>query len=413
MVIRQRLVASSLGLALVGALAMSCGEKKEDDKSEEEEADGTGGVAGNGGSGAKTTVVVSGILNVGAALNLAAPKLDEIKLYCVTFGNPPVAGTSEFSATGAFSVTLPKGVAFGCFVNEKATGKTVATFVRAAVDTKAFGDGETETLALDADAELGTLTLGENGKVSIPVAVLTGKVTTAPAATLFDKDLMHDTSYTMKCVETGVDATSLATCRKDITNGQATASVYFRILKGKRTDGSAVRGLAVWASKDAFVACGSIDMPQALRDGLKTKEGIDLDGIAVGANFTYNDTTCKQRGGDNGGNGGNDQPQGLLLTIEGDGEDNGDEQPQDLYALNELRSDAFAHSFREEDHHAENRQNGACNFLHSTGISFTGSDAASIQGAFKTSEKVYGPGCTATDLGYAYGGTFNVEFTKK
>lgn len=31
MVIRQRLVASSLGLALVGALAVSCGEKKDDD----------------------------------------------------------------------------------------------------------------------------------------------------------------------------------------------------------------------------------------------------------------------------------------------------------------------------------------------------------------------------------------------
>ena len=68
----------------------------------------------------------------------------QYSLYCVTFSNPPISGTGNFAADGAYSVTLTDaaGLPVGCFIND-AANKPVATLTFEVGAGDEFDDGTT------------------------------------------------------------------------------------------------------------------------------------------------------------------------------------------------------------------------------------------------------------------------------
>lgn len=364
---------------LAAALALSgCGKKEKDDDEEEETDPNAPG--GSGGGGSSDTVTVAGKLGVGSSLALA-PTLDTLKLFCVTFEETPRSASSEFGTDGAFSVTLPKNVNFGCFVNDKTTNMPVATFVVASEGK--FGGGSS-SIALSGSVDLGSLTLGEDGTVQIPAATIEGNASAATNG--IDVDALHGVTYTMEC-QNGGNAEAYAQCQKDLGGDGKGMDVFLRIMKGTE-GGKDIRGMGVWANATAFANCGSIDMEQSLVTKLG-EQGITLSTVSVGT-FAA-ESACPRRGEDD-------------MNTDADVTD----KLSDYYALSgiEIRGGGF--SFRDSDEHSD--QSGNCHRSHTTAIEFTGTNDV-MYGAFTSTDSRYGD-CGTEGEG-TEGGSFSVKFTKK
>ncbi len=103
---------------------------------------------------------------------LAGP-LGGYKLYCVTFGSPPVAASGTADSSGNVSVTFAaQGVAFGCFVQD-AAGSTVATLSFQAASTAGTA------LTVSSSTSLGNITVDLNSGLA-SASVSTGTVATTP-----------------------------------------------------------------------------------------------------------------------------------------------------------------------------------------------------------------------------------------
>lgn len=95
------------------------------------------------------------------------------KLFCVTFGSPPVAGSGSADTSGNVSVTFAaQGVAFGCFVQD-AGGNTVATLSFQAAATAGTA------LTLSGNTSLGNITVDLNSGLA-SANVSTGTVAATP-----------------------------------------------------------------------------------------------------------------------------------------------------------------------------------------------------------------------------------------
>ena len=356
------------GLAVA---TVACGSKKDDSN---DSSGDTSATSVNSGGEADSTIALTGKINIaGASL---VDSLTGLQLYCITFAETPSAAKSDFGTDGSFSVILPKGVNFGCFVNDKATNATVASLVVES-DSEGFGSGQS-AMALSSSADLGALTIGSDGVVKVPKAVLAASE--APTSAGIVADDLDGVEYKMECQDVG-DATVLATCKQNILDGNDSATVFFRVLKGTE-GGNDIRGLGVWENKAAFTACGSVDMTTAEQADLLAKDGVTLTNVTSGAFSTSAD--CPRRnatGGDASGN------------------------IQHYFALSKLVPNGSGYSFRSED----DQQNGDCSDKDSTSIEFTGTNAV-MYGAFASSE--YKSAC-GTDAATSTVASFNVKFTKQ
>lgn len=148
-------------------------------------------------------ITISGTLGASQALSMKAANdvgswavtLSDLEIYATCFSNPPAIAQGNVSATGTFSVSLncPAGSFVSGLFRDKTNYESVGLiqFVdTSASDMSGAASGKTTTsIALSGAVSLGAITLGSDGKVSIPVSQIQTSVTssdTVSAATAFD-----------------------------------------------------------------------------------------------------------------------------------------------------------------------------------------------------------------------------------
>ncbi len=373
------------------------------------------------------TLALSGVALTGTWL---APTLDSIEMFCVTFEETPRAAKSDFDATGKFSLTIPKNVNFGCFVNDKVTHKTLASVVVEAA-AGGLGSGGQSALAISGSLDLGNLTIGADGTIKIPQAKLDSVKAVATAGIVADD--LNSATYVMTCQASGNDQND-AQCKQDIADGNKESTVFLRILKGTAADGHAVLGLGVWQDEATFTACGGFDMTADEVAKIKSKDGIDLTQVSAGV-FTI----------------------GANCSLKDKVREANQDNIAGYFALSELVPNGAGFSFRAESHEGggggdQNQEQGSnvpgtptgtdvgtgtgtngptdpnaptgpsgpsgpsgpgpggdnCQVQHTTGIEFTGTNAVMF-GAFSNSD-VAGGGCNSPTSEIS---SFSVKFTKK
>jgi len=371
----SRHVKAVCATAAVATLVLAGCGKKEDDAE-------TSAIA--------STITLSGTLKLGSTslvdspyqlASSTAPASGDI-VFCVTFAEVPEAGKGTVGSDGKFSLTMPGGKPMGCFLNSS-SGSTKATFIFADSGSSAMGSSTSSSVALGKDIDLGSISMSSDGKISIPYASISGATAselTGSSNLGIDLDQVHGNSYAMSCVTTG-DAVSDARCKSDMSD----STVFFRVLKGSK-GGVDVRGLGAWASKEAFTACGSIDMTDAEKAKI---DGVTFTQGSTGSAYSSS-SSCRLRGQETTRN-----------------KDN----LQDYYMLSAIKPDGMG-GFSAKTN-GEHKISATCTLYDETSIVFTGSaDAmygAFIMGAFLSS------GCSASDAqnNSAYQASFNVKFTKK
>ena len=258
----------NLKVVAISALALSmfgCGKKKSKSSSDDGSSDltisGQLSLSGSDNSGAALTGFDSN-LNLGS-FNVTA---DDLSIYCVTFTLPPVAGTGEVSADGAFSLNIANGkdASVGCFILKGTTQLGTIVFEDPSEKSLSGENSTADKTAFSGNANLGAITFDlETGKavVDLSKVVVTKKVD-ASAETAFDftgtykitaSGITQPTGYTAPC------PARVPGQQGDNCNGPKEGeNVYFRRLVGKSTEdaGKDVFGVMVWASKASHVACG-------------------------------------------------------------------------------------------------------------------------------------------------------------
>jgi hypothetical protein len=240
-----------------------------------------------GRSQSGTSVTVEGTLTSAGAVVSVGPHLraagvtaplalTDLKIFCVTFEEPPAAGSSNVSADGSFSVTIAAlGVPFGCFVIDSTSGEQVATLVLRRNTTSLSGSGSTDTTQITSDdggIDLGGVTLNLDEGIAVADA---GNV---DGATDDDIDNPFDPTGTWNfgCVEPPANS-GYASCA-DMDEGPEDGEVMFlHRISGTDASGSKRHGLGIWQSQAAFLNCGGIEGVATTPGGTATSVGITLD----------------------------------------------------------------------------------------------------------------------------------------
>lgn len=245
-----------------------------------------------------------------AGITTAAISLTDLKLYCVTFEDPPAAGTGDVAADGSFSVSIAAaGTPFGCFVIEKSTGNQVATLVLRRSTTSLAGTDTTDTTQIttdDSEIDLGKVTLNLDEGVAIADAASVKGKTSSEVDNPFDPT----GTWKFACVEPPPDS-GYESCegpgpgpdpgpgpggpgpgpiQERITVRQAQQGPgeygYLHRISGTDADGNKRYGLGLWDSKAAFLNCGGIEGVATTQGGTTTSSGITLDVPDGVFNFT-------------------------------------------------------------------------------------------------------------------------------
>lgn len=372
----NRSMGQGLSLLLLVSLAGACGKKDD-----------------NEATSIPATINLTGTMKLGVTaldgvvMSLSganAPVAGDV-VFCVTFAETPTAGKGALASDGKFALTMPGGVALGCFLNS-AAGATKATFVFPVVS--ALGSDGATSIALGADVNFGELIIGADGKVPVTAASIekstaTSVVGSKTSGIEFDK--LHNQTYKLSCVASG-DAVTDAACKKDMESDGGSMTVYWRVVKA--TEGAnAVLGVGAWASKASFEACGSIDGTDAEKAAIT---GVNFSQFTSAAAYTAA-SACKLR--------------------EGQGTVRSRETIQDYFMLSQAVPDgAGGYSLRSEG--SPYNISATCTTYHNTSIILTGT-TDTMFGAFVSEERA-GSTCTAAEREQAgeYTSKFNVKFTK-
>lgn len=184
------------------------------------------------------------------------------KVICITSEPPISTYTGTVDSTGAFSVNVPKGLSVGCSVTDTSDTQ-VATFVISKTSGKNMR-GESQTIdrfGLDSDANLGSLSYDETGKITIPETTLGSSLKTETLTTPFDPTgtwTVASVDFTMPTGYSAVCASGSNNCHGP-TEGE---SLFLKRINGYEWDGQARTsnqkyGIMVWSSQTAYTACGS------------------------------------------------------------------------------------------------------------------------------------------------------------
>ncbi len=296
--------------------------------------------------------------------------ITDYKFYCVTFEEEPYADSASLGSDGSFSLEIPAGVPFGCFIN--LSGVPVAT-VRV-VDSvgSGFSNQSSDTLNLASSVDLGNLSIDlDKGEVAIPITKIADAKNDDVASAL-DLDTVHGNNYTLECLDSGSILMNAA-CEEFVSDSP---TVFMRILKASTGSGD-VHGLGVWASKAAFDACGSIDMNTTTANGIVTEEGDGFSWVQMDAGVFDNvGTTCAVRDGENPADVANAHGQELL---------------EDHYAMSKLVQFGSAWNMTQYEEDSYDNNGEDCNYSHSTSVTFSaGSTAGNLVGNFSISENTWG-----------------------
>ena len=109
---------------------------------------------------------------------LSATPLSGYQLYCVTFANPPAAGTGTVDASGNVAVTFSAtSTPFGCFILDPSNNGVATLFF-----TNTTNGQKGQTVSFSGDTNLGTITVDTTSGVALATLPSNGSlVTTTPS----------------------------------------------------------------------------------------------------------------------------------------------------------------------------------------------------------------------------------------
>jgi len=180
----------------------------------------------------------------------------DYKLYCVTFTDPPNAGTGIFDATGNFSVTIDNaaGLAVGCFIQKVADNSTVATVTFDTGTASGLSDGGDASVALSGGAFTVNIAFDpETGSATADVSALSSSFVDT-STTAFEVNNLGGT-WDLSCPPEDLECNF-----GDPQQPQTSVRVFFDILTGTDAAAKTVHGMGVWESEAAFTQCGGTEM---------------------------------------------------------------------------------------------------------------------------------------------------------
>jgi hypothetical protein len=332
-------------------------------------------------SGAVTTaseLTVSGL----SAKGLAQKAITDYDMYCVAF-NEAASSDSDSLADGEFSLELPADTPFGCFIVDPAANNSIVATLTIEDNSQEDLAGQpvkSTSMSLGSSVSLGTLTFTEGSTEIIVSASQIAEAVSTKASDL-DIDDIHNTSWTLSCLDSSDSA-----CAAFVSES---SEVYFRIIKATHNTEGQVYGLGVWASQEAFAACGSADVETGGMSGA-VSEGYTFTQLTEGA-FTSGVSCPLRDGGD---------------PAESD-------NLQLYYTLEKLIVSGNMFTLLEEEEETYTGLGGnPCTEYEKFSVSFTPSGASTLYGQFEQTEKVSGAGCDPEDI-ESETSSFKVKFTKQ
>ncbi len=253
-----------------------------------------------GDEGESGLIALSGSLSGGAASSKigASEKLGSqsvdfggLKIYCVSFSDPPQIGEASIGLDGSFIVNVPAHVPLGCFINDAATNQSLASLV---IDdgVSGYAGNSSSTLNLSGSINVGPINLDlDTGVAKIPHAAIAPQL--GVPGTSLDVAGLHDSSYIMSCVNSGNLLMDDACAQFVAGDGD---TVYMRVMQGTRA-GATAYGLGVWRSKPDFLNCGGIDLMDSEKTYIETSDDFTFTSVVTGASFVDDQIACETRDG--------------------------------------------------------------------------------------------------------------------
>lgn len=158
----------------------------------------SGGSSGSGSNSSESTLTLSGTLGATSSLSVqdaGAMAIDtgNLKVQAVAFTSPPTIVSSDVGSDGTFSVSLPgaKGAATSAYFLDKTDDSQVGVIVFEDSASKDMNGkaSQSSSVVLGGSLSLGSINLGTDGKVKIPLASIADQLassSTVSAATAFD-----------------------------------------------------------------------------------------------------------------------------------------------------------------------------------------------------------------------------------
>ncbi|MEY4616467.1 MAG: hypothetical protein RJB66_1427 [Pseudomonadota bacterium] len=219
--------------------------------------------------------------NLGDVDSFAATSANDLEIYAIAFTVPPAIASANLNPDGSFSVTLPgaKGSTVTAIFRDKTDQSQVGTVVFVDSDKKDLNgnSSESSSIVLNDSVQLGSISLGTDGKVKIPVSqvqTVVGSNESVAVGTAFDPtgvwymkafDATVPTGYMTPgacgqghdgpCV--GMPLTLMRFAGKDFTpSGSCTSETACAANAG--TDGNDRYALSIWGGDAAqgVGACG-------------------------------------------------------------------------------------------------------------------------------------------------------------
>ena len=321
---------------------------------------------GDGGDSSSSYITLSGQIS-GLTLNLAA---SDYTVNCVTFEETPRAQSDSLDSSGNFEVQMFADISFGCFLLDSANEPVATMVVSDGESEGGLGSDGAAGMSLSGSVDLGTLTVSDDGKIAIPPSKIASVKSTT--TTQIVEDDVHNSEFTISCSGISEDDDN---CQDFV---EESPSVFFRLLKATE-DGIPAIGLGVWASEDAFNACGNVDLLSSEAQGVSFTQG-------VRGSFSTNTTACPVND-DEGGDAG---------------------IPEARYALGKLFPNGGGYSFYNE---YEWDRGEDCTEYEFFSVDFTGGDGV-FYGLMQQYIEVVGTGCTEEDEQDEVAFSFVVEFEK-
>lgn len=173
--------------------------------------------------------------------------------------------------------------------------------------------------------------------------------------------------YAMECIPSG-SVEQDQSCQDmlvDRIDGRNT--VYIRIMDAVK-NGQASHGMGVWASKDAFQACGGIDLTDADKQQIETSDEpfiFNPGGVVTGSQFNLDPVMCPER----------DQISDMDYK-----------RVRNYFTAGELYTELGGYRLETHDHWS----NEGCEVEHVTNIYFTKSNTNEIFAFFSSAEVKFG-----------------------
>jgi hypothetical protein len=203
-------------------------------------------------AGTMTTTTTASLLDIRSSLGYSPmtwTTVADLALYCVTFTNPPNAGTGTFDATGTFSVTVNNAadVPVGCFIVDATAGNAVVTTVTFTLGGTSLGSSNSAGASFSAGTHNVPITFDATTKQATADV---STVASAPSASTSFMPADITGEWSLVCHVPGTADADLVACMSKMP-----AAIFLDLITAT-FNGKSVYALGVWQDQATFVSAG-------------------------------------------------------------------------------------------------------------------------------------------------------------